>query len=50
MSVKDCKKIITDVNSYLKDTKKINLKNVFKNYSYLTGKDCNNKNKLKYFE
>ena len=46
----DTKKIITDVNHYLKDTKKINLKNIFKNYSYLTGKNCNNKNELKYFE
>lgn len=50
IALHDVKKIITDVNYYLKDTKKINLKNIFKNYSYLTGKDCNNKNILKYFE
>ena len=50
IALKDAKKMITDVNSYFKDTKKINLTNVFKNYSYLTGKNCNNKNKLKYFE
>ena len=50
IALKDAKKMITDVNSYLKDTKKINLKNVFKNYSYLTGKNCTNRNKLKYFE
>ena len=50
IALHDAKKIITDVNSYLKDTKKINLRTVFKNYSYLTGKDCNNKNNLKYFE
>ena len=35
IALKDTKKIITDVNSYLKDTKKINLKTVFKNYLYL---------------
>ena len=50
IALKDAKKIITDVNSYLKGTRKINLKTVFKNYSYLTGKNCNNKNILKYFE
>lgn len=50
IALKDTKKIITDVNSYLKGTKKVNLKTVFNNYSYVTGKDCNNKNKLKYFE
>ena len=50
IALKDTKKIITDVNSYLKGTKKVNLKNVFKNNSYLTGKNCNNKNILKYFE
>ena len=50
IALKDAKKIITDVNSYLKGTKKINLKTVFKNYSYLTGKNCNNKSELKYFE
>ena len=50
IALHETKNIITDVNNYLKNTKKVNLKNVFKNYSYLTGKDCNNKNNLKYFE
>ena len=42
--------IIKEVNKYLKDQKQVNLKKLIKNNSYLTGKDCNNKNKLKYFE
>lgn len=50
IALHDTKNIIKDVNSYLKGTKNINLKNVFKNYSYVTGKNCNNKNNLKYFE
>lgn len=41
---------IKEVNKYLKDTKKVNLKKLIKNNSYLTGKDCHNKNNLKYFE
>lgn len=44
------KNIIRDVNSYLKGNEKINLKKVFDNSSYLTGKNCNNKNIMKYFE
>ena len=50
IALHETKNIITNVNYYLKDTKKVNLKKIFKNYSYLTGKNCNNKNKLKYFE
>lgn len=42
--------IIRDVNNYLKDIKKVNLKKTFKNLSYLTGKSCDNKNNFKYFE
>lgn len=50
IALHETKKIIKDVNSYLKDTKKVNLNKVFKNLSYTTGKNCNNKNILKYFE
>ena len=50
IALHDTKKIIKDVNDYIKDNKKINLKEVFKNYSYITGKNCNNRNNLKYFE
>ena len=42
--------MIKEINKYLKDQKKVNLKKLIKNNSYLTGKDCNNKNILKYFE
>ena len=41
---------IKDVNAYLKDTKKVNLKKVFPNLSYLTGKDCEKNYSLRYFE
>ena len=50
IALKEALRIIKDVNSYLKGTRKVDLKKVFKNLSYLTGKDCNNKNKVKYFE
>ena len=42
--------MIKEINKYLKDQKKVNLKKLIKNNSYLTGKDCKNKNNLKYFE
>ena len=50
IALHDALKTIKDVNSYIKDTKKINLKHTFKNLSYLSGKNCNNKNNFKYFE
>lgn len=41
---------ISNVNAYLKDTKKVDLKKVFTNLSYVSGKNCNTKNNFKYFE
>ncbi len=42
--------LIKDVNAYLKDTKKINLKKVFTNLSYLSGKNCNKGDQFQFFE
>lgn len=42
--------IIDEINDYLFDDKKINISDLFKNKSYLTGIDCTKNNKLKYFE
>lgn len=42
--------IIKDVNSYLKETKKVNLKKTFPNLSYLSGKDCKKGDCFTYFE
>ena len=50
MALKEAMRIIRDVNNYLKGTKKVDLKKDFKNLSYSTGKNCDNKNELKYFE
>lgn len=46
----EANKAIKDVNYYFKDKKNINLKKVFTNLSYHTGKNCLNKKTLKYFE
>jgi len=43
-------KMIQDINQYLYYDKKINLKKVVGNLSYQTGKDCDKKRELKYFE
>lgn len=43
-------KMIQDINQYLYYDKKINLKKVVGNLSYETGKDCDKKRELKYFE
>lgn len=43
-------KMIQEINQYLYYDKKINLKKVIGNNSYLTGKDCNKQKELKYFE
>lgn len=42
--------IIKEVNAYLKGKKEVDLTKVFANLSYLTGKDCEGKYELKYFE
>lgn len=43
-------KMIQEVNQYLYYDKKINLKKVIGNLDYQTGKDCDKKRELKYFE
>ena len=43
-------KMIHEINQYLYYDKKINLKKVVGNLSYETGKDCDKKRELKYFE
>ena len=42
--------MINDINQYMYYDKKINLNKVIGNLSYVTGKDCDNKKELKYFE
>lgn len=42
--------IINKINDYIYDNKDINLKSVIKNNSYVTGRDCDIKEELKYFE
>ena len=48
-AINDALKILNDVSEYL-DGKDINLKTIFKNISFSTGKDCLLKSKEKYFE
>lgn len=43
-------KMIQEINQYLYYDEKINLKKVIGNLSYETGKDCDKKRELKYFE
>ena len=43
-------KMIHEINQYLYYDEKINLKKVIGNLSYITGKDCDKKKELKYFE
>lgn len=50
ISLHELKNLITNINYYLKGTKNININKLLTNNSYLTGKNCNNKNNLKYFE
>lgn len=40
-------KIITGVNNYFQEKKKVDLKKLFPNISYVTGKNCNLKRKIK---
>lgn len=49
-SLDQCVKMIKEINQYLYYDKKINLKKVIQNNSYITGKDCSKKRELKYFE
>lgn len=49
-SLYKCENMIHDINQYLYYDKKINLKKVIGNLSYETGKDCDKKRELKYFE
>ena len=42
--------LVREVNAYLKDTKKVNLKKLFPDLSYTTGKDCKRGENFKYFE
>lgn len=43
-------KMIKDINGYMYYDKKVNLKRVVGNNSYVTGKDCSKKKELKFFE
>lgn len=43
-------KMIREINQYLYYDKRINLKRLIKNNSYLTGKDCSQKRELRHFE
>ena len=43
-------KMIQEINRFLYYDEKINLKKVIGNLSYVTGKDCDKKKELKYFE
>ena len=42
--------MIQEINRFLYYDEKINLKKVIGNLSYVTGKDCDKKKELKYFE
>lgn len=48
MALERAMKIIGSVNDYLQDKKKVNLKTIFKNTSYVSGKNCNNKETFRY--
>lgn len=48
-ALKECIDIITKTKKYL-NNEKIDLKKVFDNSSFLTGKDCNDTRKIQYFE
>lgn len=49
-AIKDALNIIKNVNEYLFENKNSDLNITFKNYSFSTGKDCQDKRKEKYFE
>lgn len=49
-SLDHCVKTIREINQFLYYDKKINLKKLLQNNSYITGKDCSQKRELKHFE
>ncbi len=49
-ALNECVNIIKEVDQYIYNDKKTNLKNIIKNYSYATGVDLSRKQELKYFE
>lgn len=49
-ALNECVNIIKEIDQYIYNDKKINLKNLIKNYSYTTGVDLSRKQDLKYFE
>lgn len=42
-------KVIQQVDQYIYEDKKVNLRRVIRNYSYLTGRDCQTERELKFF-
>ncbi len=49
-AVDEAIKVVKEVDKYLLDNKKVNLKKLFPNTSYSTGLNCNKKLEFKYFE
>lgn len=49
-SIITCLNIITNINNYFFNNSKLNIENLFKNKSYITGLDCDKTLELKYFE
>ena len=49
-ALNDCVDIIRQIDSYLYNDEKVNLKKLLKNHSYLTGMDLSKEQTLKYFE
>lgn len=49
-SLEECIYIINNINEYFFNNKEININKLFKNRSYVTGIDCENKSPQKYFE
>lgn len=50
ISIHKAAETINKVNDFIYNNKKVNLKKLFTNASYVTGKDCNIKTKMKFFE
>ena len=42
-------KVIQQVDQYIYEDRKVNLRRVIRNYSYLTGRDCQTERELKFF-
>ena len=49
-ALNECVNIIKEIDLYIYNDRKVNLKNLIKNYSYSTGVDLSRKQELKYFE